>query len=103
MITPTVVAGVDVGNSTTEVVLARVADGSVEVLGSSAAPTRRVKGSPASLDGAAALVRRVERGVGVCAEVAVVAPLRPVHTSTVTLTPYSNWFFSFGSGKSRTP
>ena len=91
MITPTVVAGVDVGNSTTEVVLARVADGSVEVLGSSAAPTRRVKGSPASLDGAAALVRRVERGVGVCAEVAVVAPLRPVHTSTVTLPEPEAW------------
>ena len=61
MITPTVAVGVDVGNSTTEVVLARVDGGSVEVLGSSAAPTRRVKGSPESLDGAAALVRRVER------------------------------------------
>ncbi|HET9945254.1 MAG TPA: hypothetical protein VFR56_06345, partial [Actinomycetes bacterium] len=79
------VVGVDVGNSTTEVVLARVAGGSVEVLGSAAAPTRRVKGSPESLDGAAALVRRVERLAGVSAEVAVVAPLRPVETSTVTL------------------
>jgi hypothetical protein len=83
--TPTVVVGVDVGNSTTEVVLARVRGGSVEVLGSSAAPTRRVKGSAESLDGAAALVRRVERLSGVSAEVAVVAPLRPVETSTVTL------------------
>src|SRR5919199_2643166 len=25
------------------------------------------------------------------------------HTAGVTLTPYSNWFFSFGSGKSLTP
>ena len=81
----TVVVGVDVGNSTTEVVLARVEGGRVEVLGSAAAPTRRVKGSPESLDGAAALVRRVERSAGVGASVAVVAPLRPVHTSTVTL------------------
>ena len=81
----TVVVGVDVGNSTTEVVLARVEGGSVEVLGSAAAPTRRVKGSPESLDGAAALVRRVERSAGLAAELAVVAPLRPVATSTVTL------------------
>lgn len=81
----TLVAAVDVGNSTTEVVLARVEGGSVEVLASTAAPTRRVKGSPESLDGAAALVRRVERAAGVTAEVAVVAPLRPVETSTVAL------------------
>jgi hypothetical protein len=26
-----------------------------------------------------------------------------VHTAGVTLTPYSNWFFSLGSGKSLTP
>ena len=81
----TVVVGVDVGNSTTEVVIARVEGGSVEVLGSADAPTRRVKGSPESLDGAVALVRRVERTAGVTAELAVVAPLRPVETSTVTL------------------
>ena len=81
----TAVVGVDVGNSTTEVVLARVSGGTVEVLGSGAAPTRRAKGSPASLDGAAALVHRVERAAGVFASVAVVAPLRPVETSTVTL------------------
>jgi hypothetical protein len=81
----TVVVGVDVGNSTTEAVLARVGTGAITVLGAAAAATRRAKGSAESLDGAAALVRRVERAAGVRAEVAVVAPLRPVQTSTVTL------------------
>ena len=42
----TVVAGVDVGNSTTEVLLARVDNGRVEVVGVGRAPTRRGKGSP---------------------------------------------------------
>ena len=81
----TVVAGVDVGNSTTELVLARVDGAAVEVLDSATAPTRREKGSAASLDGAAALLRRMERAAGATADVAVVAPLRPVETSTVTL------------------
>ena len=81
----TVVVGVDVGNSTTEVVLARVDGSRVTVLAAAAAPTRREKGSAASLDGAAALVRRVERAAGAHAEMAVLAPLRPVRTATVTL------------------
>jgi hypothetical protein len=81
----TVVVGVDIGNSTTEVVLARVGTGGPHVLGAAAASTRRAKGSAESLDGAAALVRRVERAAGVPAELAVVAPLRPVHTATLTL------------------
>ena len=80
-----VVAGVDVGNSTTEVVLGRVVDGRVEVLGAGRAPTRRAKGSPASLDGAADLVRRLARRHGVRVTAAAVAPLRPVTTTTVTV------------------
>jgi diol dehydratase reactivase ATPase-like protein/cobalamin-dependent diol dehydratase reactivating factor len=52
-----VVAGVDVGNATTEVVLVRHST----ILGAGRAPTRGRKGSPDSLRGAAALVRRVER------------------------------------------
>ena len=53
-----IVAGIDVGNSTTEVVLARLDSGRIEIIGTARAATRRGKGSPASLDGAAALVAR---------------------------------------------
>ena len=53
----TVIAGVDVGNATTEVVL--VAGG--KILGAGRVPTRGRKGSPGSLRGAAALVRRLEQ------------------------------------------
>ena len=80
-----VAAGIDVGNATTEVVLARVSPGTVEVIGVGRAPTRRAKGSPASLDGAVALVRRLERQFGVQVGVASAAPLRPVSTLTATL------------------
>lgn len=80
-----VVAGVDVGNSTTEVVLGRVDGDRVEVVGAGRAPTRRAKGSPESLDGAAALVRRLARRHGVRVAAAAVAPLRPVTTVTVTV------------------
>lgn len=80
-----IAAGVDVGNATTEVVLARVSSRTVEVIGVGRAPTRRAKGSPSSLDGAVALVRRLERQYGVQLEVASAAPLRPVSTLTATL------------------
>jgi hypothetical protein len=76
-----VIAGVDVGNATTEVVL--VADGTI--LGAGRVPTRGRKGSPDSLRGAAALVRRVERQAGCAADEARIAPLRAVDTSVVTV------------------
>lgn len=82
------VAGIDVGNSTTEVVLGRChvdPAGAVEVVAAGRAPTRGAKGSPASLAGAAALVTRLERRHGVRAEVVVAAPLRPVTTSIATV------------------
>ncbi|MDQ1628654.1 MAG: hypothetical protein QOI54_2398 [Actinomycetota bacterium] len=81
----TVAAGVDIGNSTTEVVIGRVTGRGVDILAAGRAPTRREKGSDASLDGATALLRRLEREVGGTVQVAVAAPLRPVHTRTVTL------------------
>ena len=77
----TVIAGVDVGNATTEVVL--VSGG--KILGAGRVPTRGRKGSPGSLRGAAALVRRVERQLGCTAGEARIAPLRPVATSVVTV------------------
>ena len=76
-----VVAGVDVGNATTEVAI--VAGG--RLLGVDRLPTRGRKGSPESLRGAAALVRRLERRLGVQADEARVAPLRAVDTTTITV------------------
>ena len=77
----TVIAGVDVGNATTEIVL--VSDG--KILGAGRMPTRGRKGSADSLRGAAALVRRLERQLGGAVGEARVAPLRAVDTSVVTV------------------
>ncbi len=76
-----VIAGVDVGNATTEVVL--VSGGTI--LGAGRVPTRGRKGSPDSLRGAAALLRRVERQAGGQVDEARIAPLRAVDTSVVTV------------------
>jgi hypothetical protein len=73
----TAIAGVDVGNATTEVVV--LADG--VILGAGRVPTRGRKGSPDSLRAAAALVRRVARQAGTVVGEARIAPLRPVDTS----------------------
>ena len=77
----TVIAGVDIGNATTEVVLVSGA----KILGAGRAPTRGRKGSPASLRGAAGLVRRLERQLGATVAEARIAPLRAVDTALVTV------------------
>ncbi|WP_035860929.1 diol dehydratase reactivase ATPase-like domain-containing protein [Cryptosporangium arvum] len=78
------VAGVDIGNSTTEVVLADVATG--EPVAWDRTMTRGAKGTVSSVRGAAALVRRLVRRVPDGELVsAAVAPLRPVRTSTTTV------------------
>jgi hypothetical protein len=77
----TVIAGIDVGNATTEVVL--VSGGKIVAAGR--VPTRGRKGSADSLRGAAALVRRVERQSGCTVTEARIAPLRAVDTSVVTV------------------
>jgi Diol dehydratase reactivase ATPase-like domain/DD-reactivating factor swiveling domain len=77
----TVIAGVDVGNATTEVVLV---SGGV-ILGAGQVPTRGRKGSAGSLRGAAALVRRLERQLGCAVAEARIAPLRAVDTAVVTV------------------
>lgn len=87
----TLAAGIDVGNATTEVVLARLTDTGPKVVGAGRTATRRAKGSLPSLDGAAALLRRLEREHGVAIEAAVVAPLRPVETLTTTLPRPQAW------------
>ncbi len=80
-----VVAGIDVGNATTEVVAVRRLARGLEVLGADRLPTRGRKGSIDSLRGAAALVRRLERAIGLTVEAGVVAPLRAVETSTFSV------------------
>ena len=76
-----VVAGVDIGNATTEIV---VLDGE-QLLGADRLPTRGRKGSADSLRGAAALVRRIERRLGTTIAEARIAPLRAVGTATLTI------------------
>lgn len=83
-----VVAGCDVGNHTTEIVLARVAaDGVVEPLTHGQAPTRGRKGSTESLEGAAALLHRLEVEARVRVDEVVLATIRPVDTATAPLAP----------------
>src|SRR5215468_4001904 len=77
----TVVAGVDVGNATTEVAFL---DGT-RLIGVDRVPTRGRKGSADSLRAAAALVRRLERRLGCRVTQARVAPLRAVDTTTLTI------------------
>ncbi len=76
-----VVAAIDVGNATTEVLLGRVVGDRVDVLAAGRRPTRRTKGSAESLTGAAALVRRLERTHDLRVSGALAVPLRPVLSS----------------------
>jgi hypothetical protein len=76
-----VVAGVDIGNATTEVAV--LAGG--RLLGVDRLPTRGRKGSAESVHGAAALVRRAERRLGVQVTEASIAPLRAVDTATLAV------------------
>jgi Diol dehydratase reactivase ATPase-like domain/DD-reactivating factor swiveling domain len=76
-----VAAGVDIGNATTEVA---VLSGG-RLLGADRLPTRGRKGSAESVRGAAALVRRAERRLGVQVTEASIAPLRAVHTATLAV------------------
>jgi hypothetical protein len=85
-----VVAGVDVGNHTTEIVIARVGVGSVEPIAHGQAPTRGRKGSKESLEGAAVLLRRIEVDAGVTANELLLAALRPVDTATAPIPPASS-------------
>jgi Diol dehydratase reactivase ATPase-like domain/DD-reactivating factor swiveling domain len=76
-----IVAGVDIGNATTEIV---VLDGR-RLLGADRLPTRGRKGSADSLVGAAALVRRAERRLGARITEVAIAPLRAAGTATITV------------------
>jgi diol dehydratase reactivase alpha subunit len=85
-----IVAGVDVGNHTTEIVVARIRDGAVAPVTHGQAPTRGRKGSRESLEGAAALLRKLEVDAGVEIDEILLATLRPVDTATAPLPPASS-------------
>jgi hypothetical protein len=78
------VAGIDIGNATTEVVLARVGDGSPTPVTAEQVPTRGGKGSAASVIAAAALVRRMAQRLGESPIRGAVPRLTPVHTGVVS-------------------
>lgn len=81
----TTVAGIDIGNATTEIVIA--VDG--EPVLWDRMPTRGVKGSIASGEGAARLLGRMERRLGRRVDLAVMTHQQPVDTSCIDvgLTP----------------
>jgi hypothetical protein len=81
------IAGIDVGNHTTEIVLARVDGATVHPVGHGQAPTRGRKGSRESLEGAAALLHRIEVDMQVRADTLVLSAIRPVDTATAPLAP----------------
>lgn len=82
-----VVAGVDVGNHTTEIVLARIEGDRVEAVTHGQAPTRGRKGSAESLEGAAALLHRLEVESQMRVDEVLLATIRPVDTATAPLAP----------------
>jgi Diol dehydratase reactivase ATPase-like domain/DD-reactivating factor swiveling domain len=86
----TVVAGIDVGNNTTEIVLAVIRDGTAEPITHGQAPTRGRKGSKESLAGAASLLHRLEVDATVSADELVLSALRPVDTATAPIPPASS-------------
>ncbi|TRW88808.1 diol dehydratase reactivase [Mycolicibacterium sp. 018/SC-01/001] len=81
------VAGIDIGNHTTEIVLARVLGGATTTLAHGQAPTRGRKGSHDSLQGAAALLHKIEVDAGVRADELLLSALRPVDTATAPIPP----------------
>lgn len=75
------VAGIDIGNSTTEIV---IADG-VNPVAWDRRPTRGSKGSEASVQAAASLLKIMEREHNLVVAKVVVAPWNPVTTLTSTI------------------
>ena len=79
------VAGIDVGNATTEVVVADVSVHPPLPVVWDRAPTRGAKGSYAALAAAVDLLHRIERRSGVRADLLAVTPQRPVDTTSAVL------------------
>jgi hypothetical protein len=75
------VAGIDIGNSTTEIV---ISSGS-EPIAWDRRPTRGIKGSEASIKAAVSLLQNLVRENQIAIEKVVVAPWQPVETLTSTI------------------
>lgn len=80
------VAGIDVGNATTEIVVADVSTTPPTPVAWDRGPTRGSKGSATAIAGAVDLLHRLERSAGVSAEALVMAPQSPVRTESASLT-----------------
>lgn len=77
------IAGLDIGNTTTELVVVENFGDSTQLIVHHTVRTVGAKGSATSIQGAARLIRRANRqGAGI--ERIHVAPLRPVHTTVAT-------------------
>ena len=81
----TLVAGIDVGNATTEIVVADISTSSSTPLRWDRARTRGPKGSAAAVAGAIDLLHRMERSASMRADLLVMAPQHPVHTRGAVL------------------
>ena len=79
------VAGLDVGNATTEVVVADLDMEPPLPVAWDRAPTRGEKGSRASIVAAVELLHRIERRHGMRADLVAVTPQRPVDTTAAVL------------------
>ena len=84
-----IVAGVDIGNTTTEVLIAEVERGSVTTLIARRAWTVGGKGSDDSVRNAARLVLRAEQAMGRRSELLLLPPLQPVITLSASLPSHS--------------
>jgi diol dehydratase reactivase alpha subunit len=82
-----IAAGIDIGNSTTEVLVAEVTPESVIPLVARRAWTIGGKGSEQSLQAAARLLLRVEKAAGRVCDVLLLAPLNPVLTLSASIPP----------------
>jgi hypothetical protein len=78
------VAGIDIGNATTEIVFGRLVDGALAPVAAEQVPTRGVKGSATSITAAAAVVRRMTDRLGEGPVRGAAALLTPVHTGVVS-------------------
>ena len=79
------VAGVDIGNSTTEIVIADTSVSPPMPIAWDRARTRGIKGSPDAARGAATLLRRLERRLDSRAQRVLMAEQVPVHTRRIDI------------------
>lgn len=80
-----IIAGVDVGNSTTEIVIVDASATPPTPIVWDRIPTRGIKGSAESALAAALVVRRLAKRAGVSVDAIVIAPQHPVNSQTVVI------------------